>query len=285
MTETGFSGSGRRVSRRHFLAAGAVTITAAAVAFDSERMAGSAGMRSIRRQQGTPTVEEGRLLARPVAPKGEGPTGIQPLGLDGRRDGLLFVPTTYRRDRPAPLALMLHGAGGTARHGLDLLLPLAEEAGLILLAPDSRGRTWDVILGGYGADISFIDRALAQTFDRYAVDPERLAVGGFSDGASYALSVGITNGDLFPHIVAFSPGFMAPGGQVGMPRVFISHGTRDEVLTIDVTSRRIVPQLQRAGYDIDYREFDGPHTVPPDIAREAMDWFNAERSDATPPSS
>ncbi len=180
---------------------------------------------------------------------------------------------------------MLHGAGGTARHGLDLLLPFAEEAGLILLAPDSRGRTWDVILGGYGADIAFIDRALAQTFDRYAVDPERLAVGGFSDGASYALSVGITNGDLFPHIIAFSPGFMVPGGQEGVPRIFISHGTRDEVLPIDVCSRRIVPQLQRAGYDVRYREFDGPHTVPPEMTREAMDWFGAEQIQGTPQSS
>lgn len=229
-------------------------------------------------------VEEGRLLTRPVAPRQEGRTGIHPLGLDGRRDGLLFVPSGYRPDRPAPLALMLHGAGGTARHGLDLLLPLAEEAGLILLAPDSRGRTWDVILGGYGADITFIDRALVQTFDRYAVDPERLAIGGFSDGASYALSVGITNGDLFPHIIAFSPGFMAPGGQEGTPRAFISHGTRDEVLPIDVCSRRIVPQLQRAGYDVHYREFDGPHTIPPEITREAMDWFAAERSESTPSS-
>ncbi len=241
-------------------------------------------MRRGRREQGTPTVEEGRLLTRPVAPRQEGPTGIHPLDLDGRRDGLLFVPSGYRPDRPAPLALMLHGAGGAARHGLDLLLPLAEEAGLILLAPDSRGRTWDVILGGYGADITFIDRALVQTFDRYAVDPERLAVGGFSDGASYALSVGITNGDLFPHIIAFSPGFMAPGGQEGTPRAFISHGTRDEVLPIDVCSRRIVPQLQRAGYDVHYREFDGPHTIPPEITREAMDWFAAERSESTPSS-
>jgi predicted esterase len=31
--------------------------------------------------------------------------------------------------------------------------------------------------------------------------------------------------------------------------------------------------LERAGYDVTYREFDGPHTVPPDIAREAADWF------------
>jgi phospholipase/carboxylesterase len=31
--------------------------------------------------------------------------------------------------------------------------------------------------------------------------------------------------------------------------------------------------LRRAGYDVRYREFDGPHTVPADVAREAVDWL------------
>ena len=68
---------------------------------------------------------------------------------------------------------------------------------------------------------------------------------------------------------------MAPGGQEGAPRLYISHGIHDEVLPIDYCSRRLVPRLQRAGYDLRYREFDGPHTVPPEIVREALDWFTA----------
>ena len=120
-----------------------------------------------------------------------------------------------------------------------------------------------------------IDQALEEAFSHCAVDPERLAVGGFSDGASYALSLGITNGDLFGYILAFSPGFMAPAAQVGSPRVFISHGTHDTVLAIDRCSRRIVARLERVGYDVRYREFDGGHLVPPGIAREATDWFVA----------
>ncbi len=233
-----------------------------------------------RQQAGGEVAEQGRLLARPgqvQAGTPEAPLGLQPLGLGSARDGLLYVPAGYTPDRPAPLVLMLHGAGGVARHGLDPLLPLADEAGLILLAPDSRRQTWDVILGGYGPDIAFIDRALARTFERYAVDPARVAAEGFSDGASYALSIGVTNGDLFTHVLAFSPGFMAPGEQQGAPRLFISHGIHDEVLPIDVCSRRIVPRVRRAGYDVQYREFDGPHTVPPEIAREGLDWFIAER--------
>lgn len=145
--------------------------------------------------------------------------------------------------------------------------------GFLLLAPSSQQGTWDVIRGGYGPDVLLIDKALEQTFSRYSVDPEHLAIGGFSDGASYALSLGITNGTLLGHVIAFSPGFMAPTGQEGAPRFFISHGTEDRVLPIDRCSRRIVPQLQRVGYDVRYLEFAGGHAVPGDIAREAVDWF------------
>ena len=221
-------------------------------------------------------AKRGRLTVR-LQPGGgvdaAAPHGLQPLGLGGARDGLIYVPPTYRPGRPAPLLVMLHGAGGNGRDALRPLTALADAAGLILLAPDSRGPTWDVILGGYGPDVAFIDRALARTFARYAVDPAHVAAGGFSDGASYALSLGLTNGDLFSHVVAFSPGFMAPAGERDAPRVFISHGTGDTVLPIDVCSRQIVPALERAGYDIRYQEFAGGHAVPPAIAREAVDWF------------
>jgi phospholipase/carboxylesterase len=228
---------------------------------------------------GTNPSALGRLLARPrevpeaKASQASAPKGQQLLGLDKRRDGLLYVPASYSAERPAPLVLMLHGAGGDALHALHLLSRFANHAGLILLAPASRRHTWDVIVDGYGPDVSFIDRALEQTFSRYSVDSARLAVGGFSDGASYALSLGLTNGDLFTHVIAFSPGYMAPASQQGHPRLFISHGTHDSVLPINACSRKLVPQVERAGYDTIYREFDGGHTVPHEIAREAVDWL------------
>ena len=231
---------------------------------------------------GTPGPEEARLLARPGQPTETVSPGLHALGLDPNRDAVLLVPAGYRADQPAPFVLSLHGAGGDATSGLYPLRDLADEAGLILLSPASRQSTWDVIRGGYGPDVAFIDRALAAAFARCAVDSDLLAVAGFSDGASYALSLGITNGDVFGHVMAFSPGFMAPADQRGEPRIFISHGTKDQVLAIDRTSRRIAPQLTRAGYDVQYYEFDGPHTVPPEIARQALDWFVAANDENTP---
>ncbi|MDQ4068901.1 MAG: phospholipase, partial [Actinomycetota bacterium] len=200
----------------------------------------------------------------------EAQIGLQPLGLGDRRDGLLFVPARAGSGEALPLVLMLHGAGGGARDGLAPFIGMADEAGVILLAPESRGRTWDVLLGGYGPDVDFIDAALEQTFGRYAVNAERVAVEGFSDGASYALGLGLANGDLFRGVLAFSPGYAPPSRTEGSPAVFVSHGIDDAVLPIDRCSRRIVPALRRRGYDVRYREFEGGHEVPAEMAEEAF---------------
>lgn len=224
----------------------------------------------------TPATQ-GRLLSRPTQIAAIAPSGLYSLGLGRQRDGLVYVPQSYRVNRPAPLVLMLHGAGGDAEGGLGILQTLADAFGTILLAVDSRGQTWDMIRTRYGSDIAFIDSALEQTFSRYAIDKSRIAIAGFSDGASYALSVGLGNGELFTHAIAFSPGFIAPARQEGRPQVFISHGKWDRVLPIERCSREIVPQLQRAGYDVQYREFNGSHTVPRAIVSEALSWFVGEK--------
>jgi predicted esterase len=141
-----------------------------------------------------------------------------------------------------------------------------------VLAPDSRRGTWDAIRGDFGEDVDFVDRALERVFGTIGVDPERVAVGGFSDGATYALSLALINGDLFRRVLAFSPGFVVGGTPHGKPRCFISHGTADPILPIDRCSRVIVAALRKRDYDITYREFEGGHEVPASIAREGMAW-------------
>ena len=221
------------------------------------------------------SARRGRLLARPALADADAPKGRQAVTVEGARDALIYVPAAYRRDAPAPLAVMLHGAGGEAAQGLSLLQRFADESNLIVVAPQSAGGTWDAIRGGFGPDVLALDRLLGKVFARYSVDGKRVAVGGFSDGASYALGLGVTNGELFTHVVAFSPGFVAGVGTLegSRPKLFISHGTRDRVLPVEHCSRRIVAQARGIGFDVRYREFDGPHTVPEEIAREAVDWF------------
>ena len=212
---------------------------------------------------------QGRLLSRPGPDPASqaAPPGRQALGLATGRDGMLVVPDGAPAG-PLPLVVMLHGAGGNAAGTLGLIEHAAP--GALLLLPESRGPTWDVIRGAYGPDVAFLDAALGQVFRQHRVDPRRIALAGFSDGASYALSLAIGNGDLFTHALAFSPGFAAPPPPVGRPLIYVSHGTEDEVLPIDPCSRRLVPRLRRAGYEVRYREFPGGHYVPAEVAEEAV---------------
>jgi predicted esterase len=152
--------------------------------------------------------------------------------------------------------------------------PYADEFGFALLSPASAGSTWDAIQDGYGPDVRVIEKSLIKTFTVHSIDPKRIAVAGFSDGASYALGIGLSNGDLFRAIVSFSAGFVPAGvEEQGKPRIFMSHGTSDNILPIGNCSRRIAPALKSAGYTVEYREFDGPHTVPREIGTEAFKWF------------
>ena len=212
------------------------------------------------------------IAAEPgAAQRRDGPAGLHEIRTGGARPALLYVPASYRSGREMPLVVMLHGAGGAPAHGVELARSHADPLGFILLAPASRAATWDVIAERrYGADVTSIEAALKQVFEHYDVDRRRIAIAGFSDGASYALSLGLSNGGLFDYVLAFSPGFMAPDRPLGTPRIFISHGVQDRVLPIERCSRRIVPQLRRMGYQVDYREFPDGHTVPEPLARAAF---------------
>jgi phospholipase/carboxylesterase len=218
-----------------------------------------------------------RFRPRPAAPSQRGFDGgrEKPLGLGVERDGLLYVPDGA--EPGAPVLIFLHGATGTGRRHLRAVLAAADRYGVVLVAPDSRHpNSWDIIAERrFGPDIEFLDQVLEALVGPLDVDIDtaRLAIGGVSDGASYALALGLSNGDVFPTVLAFSPGFLVVPDAIGRPRVFVSHGTADPILPIDACSRSFVPALRRAGYEVEYQEFDGGHTVPPPVSDAGVRWW------------
>jgi phospholipase/carboxylesterase len=201
------------------------------------------------------------------------------IGIGSDRDGVLYVPDTA--ERSAPVLLFLHGAGGSARRELRAVLGAADRYRVVVAAPDSRGLTWDIIsVGRFGPDVEFADRVLDVVADTCDVDFGRLAIGGISDGASYALSLGVSNGDLFRSIVAFSPGFVVSPAVHGRPDIFISHGTHDRVLPIDRCGRSLAAGLRGDGYTVVFHEFDGGHGVPPEVADLGFRWWLGDREGA-----
>jgi len=213
---------------------------------------------------------DGRLTARPRSGVTTSRTGQIMLGIDSYRDAVLQIPASAGQS-PLPLLVMLHGATQSAEDMFWYLGSTHEEAGVAVLAPNSRDTTWDAIgVGNFSIDVEYLNRALERVFETTAIDPARVALGGFSDGATYALSLGLINGDFFKNIVAFSPGFVISGEPHGKPRIFISHGTHDHILPIDRCGRRIAAELKDSGYEVTFREFDGDHEIPADVARAGL---------------
>ncbi len=178
-------------------------------------------------------------------------------------------------DGPRALIVALHGAGGTPAGAIEAFGGALDEPGLVLIAPASKGQTWSILRSAQDLDLESVNLALAEAYERCTIDRRRIAVGGFSDGATYALTLGVSNGDLFPAVIAFSPGGIVAGEQRGVPRFFVSHGTHDSVLPIGSAGDAVVRKLRRAGYPVTYRRFRGDHEVPTAMSAAAVRWFLA----------
>jgi phospholipase/carboxylesterase len=148
-----------------------------------------------------------------------------------------------------------------------------DETGVAILAPNSRDTTWDAITDSFGPDVEFLNRALERVFNMVSVDASRLAIGGFSDGATYAIALALMNGDLFRRVLGCSPGFVIDGATQGKPSFFISHGTQDNILPIDRCGRRVANDLRSRGYEVTFREFPGRHEIPIDVMRDGFKWM------------
>jgi phospholipase/carboxylesterase len=213
---------------------------------------------------------DGRLSPRPAAaPSGAPEPGLHPLGDLGLPDHLLLVPPVLAD--PGRLVVWFHGAGGSARTSAPVLQEVATASRALVLLPSSQGSTWDLLTGRTGHDVAALDAALDHVLAATAVSS--CAFAGFSDGGSYALSLGLANGELAEAVLAFSPGFLAPPSVVGRPRCFVAHGTADTVLPVDRCGRRVVALLQREGYPVRYEEFAGGHVVRPDLLDLSFSWW------------
>ena len=214
-----------------------------------------------------------RLTARPGTPTGSVATGASTIALSDGGEARLFVPAAHDGVRPLPLVVVLHGLGGRSADAMAILQPFADLRSLILLATNSKAPTWDAITGDFGADVAVLDEALRAAFDRCLVDPDRVRIQGFSDGATYALTLGLANGDLFSRVAAQSPGALIPASRAGTPSVYITHGIFDPVFPVDRTGIRVADALISEGYDVRYEEYEGGHEVPGTVANAVAVWL------------
>ena len=222
-----------------------------------------------------------RLEADAIAPAAT--PGVQKLGTNA-----FFYRPAEGAGSNRPLIVLLHGAGMSARNFLDGLRGEADRCGCLLLSIQSSGATWDTVRlvrdatkhgrashdQLFGDDTGRVERALSVALR--AADANRRAVMlmGFSDGASFALSLGLANPAIVRGIIAFAPGFhVEPAAINPRQRLFIAHSPTDRILSFERTRFDTVTSLKHAGFDLRFRPFDGGHRVDTAVLSEGVDFI------------
>lgn len=214
---------------------------------------------------------------RPVAIVGSTPGGVVTI-TNGPTLGHLLLPA-LDPERTYPLVTVLHGAG---RQDELLVRAYRDEPArrhAIFFIPRSTSPTWDLLIGEDRPDLDFLEHAYAEIYRRVPVDHARQALIGYSDGASYALAIGLSNPRLFAAIMGWAAGFVVfdPTGVAPTdprPRILLEHGTHDPVFPFEEVAVRNCAILRRLGYDVELRVDDGGiHWPSRAFQPAALDWF------------
>lgn len=186
--------------------------------------------------------------------------------------------------------MLVHGRGAD-EHDLAPLLQALDPDGDLLgvlprgpLALPPGGRHWYVLrevgspdretfLETFALLSEWLDGVLAEN----EVPPERLVLGGFSQGAVMAYSLGLAAGRPRPAAILALSGFIPRvdgfeldlDGRAGLP-VSISHGSLDPIISVEF-AREARARLEAAGLAVRYREDPVPHTIAPGALAQAKE--------------
>jgi phospholipase/carboxylesterase len=190
---------------------------------------------------------------------------------------------------PAPLLVMLHGAGQQPAAMIEAVRTEATKRGIVVFAPKSVRETWDVVdlaqedQSGHdfrvmqspysrSRDAALLRTAIANVQKQVPIDPKRIVVAGYSDGASMALAVGLDRRVPASSVLAFAPGIPVVPSQLAAGRkAIIAHGRQDPVIPFNADCHEIARPLRDQGVDVRFRPFDGGHEFPAGILHEMLD--------------
>lgn len=204
-----------------------------------------------------------------------------------------FVHARRGMPGPPPLLVLLHGFGCNEGDLLGLVPylddrfhvasvrgPLRVEAGAYGWYRVSHTAGGPVVHEGEERESRkriayFIDEMI----EAHGVDPKRVFVLGFSQGATLALSLALTIPERLRGTVALSgrvmrelAGTMASAEAIQGAPIFMGHGLHDDVIPIGRarSSREFLMGLE---VDLAYREYPIAHQISPDMLMHADEWL------------
>lgn len=167
----------------------------------------------------------------------------------------LYVPPSYKGDKPNPLVVALHGMGGDENSMFDgyksrMLQDQADKYGWLLVAP--KGRDSASMYRGM-AEQDVLD-VIAQVRSACNVDANRIYATGHSMGGFGSWSIAISRPDLFAALAPVAGG----GNPSDMAKIrhtpqIIVHGDNDRTVNVS-SSRNMVEAAKKLGVDLKYIE-------------------------------
>jgi phospholipase/carboxylesterase len=203
------------------------------------------------------------------------------------------------RERPAEgkpegALVLLHGRGVDENDLfplLDVLDPDRRLAGFTprapLRPPGHTGNHWYVVprVGfpdptTFAESYGLLESWLAAVAEHTRVGPDRIALGGFSQGTVMAYALGLGAGRPRPAAILAMSGFIPTvdgwepdlTDRAGLP-VYISHGTADPIMSIEFA--RAARDLLEDKVDMTYRETPMGHGIDPRTLDEVREWLRA----------
>ena len=199
----------------------------------------------------------------------------------GPASAVLLTPSKLEPGRQYPLVTVLHGAGRQDKMLTKACQGEPDKREAFFLIPRSVEPTWDLIIGGDRPDLDFLEYAYDLIYRRYPIDPARQVVVGYSDGASYALSLAISNPGVFDAALCWAAGFViyddtAVTPDSVKPRIYLEYGTHDELFGFEQVALPMKESLTRAGYTVEFSTDEGGRHWPSGTFQgEALDWYFA----------
>lgn len=200
-------------------------------------------------------------------------------------------------ERGAPAVLLLHGRGADERDLLPIGDALPDELHVLSArAPDplQGGYTWyelDLSGGGlhqsqphaeqFRRSLDLVEEFVDQAVDAYGLDPDRLGLLGFSQGAITSLSALLERPDRYAWVVALN-GYLAAAhddpelfeGAASTP-VFLGAGEGDRVIPVQ-RAERAAERLREGGLDVTFETYRVGHGTTPSEVQDVAAWV-AER--------
>lgn len=191
----------------------------------------------------------------------------------------IYVPSTYRADRPMPLIVSCHGTPpyDVASHHIREWKMLAEQNGCIVVAPELQGTDG---LFGDGPLVGMYDceRVILSLISllqyRYNIDRANMMMTGFSGGGFPTYWVGLRHPDIFSTVVVRNGNFSRHNLHGWYPPearrldILIYYGSNDPG-AIRAQSRKGIEYLRSQGFQVQTAVLEGAgHERRPEVAME-----------------